>query len=386
MLQRRIRRHLHSQKQLFFAICLPRFERLLERELIRIGGVEEITVTEGGVSFSGDFEQVYRINLFSRIATRVLLRVDEFITRSYPELYNKIAVMPWERYCGLSGRFRVVVSARKSRLHHSGNIEESVGAAVVKKLKSLGIAVEMSPDAAIAIFIRLIDDRCTVSVDSTGEMLYKRGYKQETAGAPLRENSAAALLDHCDGDRFQTIIDPFCGSGTFIIEAVLRGLSVAPGGQREFAFMQWPSFQPLTWNHLLKKATSEISATLPKTIIGSDIDEGAITAARANAGRAGVEKYISLTVVDCRTINQDQSLTSGLLISNLPYGKRIGAQTDLGTLYREFGAALRQRCRGWSFGFVVADTSLYKELHLPVKKTMAFSHGGMQVLFIQGSL
>jgi putative N6-adenine-specific DNA methylase len=385
-LQRRIAHHLTSQPQRFFAICGVGFEPFLQRELSALPGVQIDEATSGGVEFSGPFDLIYQANVQLRTAVRVLMRVEQFIARSYPELFNKASRIGWERYVGLAPAVAIEVSARSSVLHHTDNIARAVGDAIVKRMEAQGCSVTLDPAAALRLFVRFADDHCTLSMDSSGEPLYKRGYRQESARAPLRESTAAALLMAADAASAPCIVDPFCGSGTFVLEAALAASATPAGAQRSFAFEKWPSFGSATWNYLRRSSAPQGPAQLDKPrFFGCDSDERMVSASQSNGRSAGVAESVQFTLQDARTITPPQfGTTPGLIITNPPYGKRLGQLPTADALVRSFAQALRNSFSGWRFGIVLPCGMESTLRGLKIERTVAFCNGGIDVNFILG--
>jgi putative N6-adenine-specific DNA methylase len=341
----------------------------------------------GGVEFTAPFDAVYFVNLHLRTALRILLRIDTFTACSYPELYNKCRRIRWELYAGFSRNVNFEVTAKKSRLHHAGHVAETVFSAVADSMKTLGVGVKQTEDAPIRFFVRMYDDECTLSIDTSGELLYKRGYHAATAKAPLRESIAAALLMAAGWERYGCIADPLCGSGTFIIEAALMARGMAPGSHRSFAFESWPGFDPKKWDRIKARALASSGSQRPLRLLASDRSEGALRAARANAERAGVAGDISFTKADCRAFNADGTLhPPALVIANLPFGKRIGTLPENTALCREFGRHLVAKCKGWDYAFIVSDPAYIRATGLRVARRLAFTTGGIEVTLVMGTV
>lgn len=385
-LQRRIKLHLHAKKQEFFAQCAVGFEQFLKDELQVLPDVVIKGISPGGIEFVGPFELIYKTNLHLRTANRILLRIDTFSARSYPELYDKTSRIAWERYLGFNHQIFFDCSAKKSRLHHTTNIEKTVFKAMGNKMSLMDIPLKVDENSALRIFIRLFENRCTLSMDTTGEALYKRGYRRNIGEAPLRETTAATLLMACDFEKFPIIADPLCGSGTCIIEAVQMLCSIAPGMHRSFAFEAWPSFTGAAWNYLRKKSLAGVKTHCGKVLIAQDKDQKALNALKENAKRAGVDTYITIQRQNCLSFNSDGHLGNcGLVISNLPYGKRSGESDLVKNLYFDFGRQLKKSCKGWHFGFVIpAESIYYRELGLKSSSVIHFSNGGLPVQLIMG--
>jgi putative N6-adenine-specific DNA methylase len=385
-LERRLKRRFLKAPHRFFAITTPGFEEILKAEVALLPGVSMVQTEKGGVLFSGPFQTVYHAHLRLRTANRVLLRVDSFTARSYPELYNKAKRIMWELYCGFNPAVSFEVTSRSSRLHHTGNVADAVCKACADHMAKLGLTVTRKSDAPVRFLARYADDACTISVNASGELLHKRGYRREIGHAPLRETTAAALLEAAQWRAFGTIADPLCGSGTFLIEAALMAAGRPPGADRPYAFEQWPSFKPTLWQRLRRAA--EKSTARPLRIIGSDISEAAVEQAFRNAQRAGVAASIELTRRDCFAFNaKGEAGTSGLIISNVPYGKRAFAHDNsLHDFYKQWGDHLKRCCHGWYYGFLTADESFRAMAGLRAASTLRFENGGIKVMFVTGRI
>jgi putative N6-adenine-specific DNA methylase len=391
-LERRLKRHFLKETHSFFAVCALGFEDVVEQELLKIGrGQEgrgdfspplprspapllEISGKEpGGVAFTGPLELMYHSNLHVRGAHRILLRIDDFLAQSYPMLFNKASKVPWELY--LPKKFNIQVSSKSSRLHQHKTIAKTLNDAIQEKLKSLGLNSKLTDDASLEIHVRLFQDRCTLSINTSGDHLHKRGYRQLVSDAPIRETLAASLLQTLDISSYDLIVDPMCGSGTFPIEAALLGQNIAPGLQRQFAFEALPGFQASKWERFKREAKEEAHAT-KTTFLGFDIDPENITLANENAKRAGVQ--IDFEVADATRLklpNQGQSL----LISNLPYGERLES-----SVLPAFAKNLSQNFKGWSFAFVCKNTHWLQKFNF--KELKRFENGGLKVLWVTGQI
>jgi len=235
------------------------------------------------------------------------------------------------------------------------------------------------------IVARLVHDRCTISVDSSGDLLHRRGYRLATAKAPLRETLAAGMLMAAGWDLAATLIDPFCGSGTIPIEAALMRLGLAPGRGRPFAFMDWPDFDKPLWENLLAEGHGQAPAGRA-SILASDRDAGAIEAAQANAMRAGVSAEITFT---CRAVsdalgNIQPGSGAGWVVTNPPYGVRVSADKDLRNLYARFGSLLREACPGWRVAILCSDERLVRQTGLPLDTNLSLVNGGVVVRLARG--
>jgi len=333
----------------------------------------------GGMEFEGTLEEVYKANLQMRVASRVSLRMGDFIAISFAELRKKASRLEWDKYLRAGQKVSVQAVCRKSRLYHSGAVAERVLGAINDHFSSSGLLCDQSPDSQL-IQVRLVNDHCIISVDSSGELLHRRGYRQAVAKAPLRENLAAGMLLSSGWDGLSPLIDPFCGSGTIPIEAALLARNIAPGIGRSFRFMDWPVFEKPLWQELMENARKNILETAP-TIQGYDRDQGAIKMAKDNASRAGQWEFIHFSAQAVSSLEAPSS--PGWIITNPPYGVRISENKDLRDLYAKFGSVLKDRFSGWRLGLLTNEERLSANLALgnPLKE-IRLTNGGISVRFL----
>lgn len=335
----------------------------------------------GGILLQGSLQDVFRCNLHLRTASRVTVRLGTFHAVSFAELRKKAAHLDWDSFIQPGQALNVSVTCHKSRLYHSDAVAERVMGAINDAFNSpkAGAKPFTSKKQGQLILVRLVNDLCTISIDSSGELLHKRGYRQETAKAPLRESLAAAMLLASGWNGTASLIDPFCGSGTIPIEAALLSANIPPGINREFAFMHWPGFNRNLWKDLLTMSRKEI--TLPAAqIFGYDRDAGAIKIANANSARAGQKDVIQFKQQAISNLTSLDSL--GWIITNPPYGVRVSSGRDLRDLYARFGEILRTNLQGWKAGLLVSDPRLGGNLGLPAPQTeWRFINGGIPVKF-----
>jgi len=369
-----------------FASCAPGFEAVCANELFSLGIANPRTVP-GGVEFRGFRTHIYKANLWSRATERVLLRLDEFRAITFKELQQKAKQIEWEKYLQPGQAVAIRATCRKSRLIHSDAVAERMTNAISERL---GQAPKSTPanghDQAAQpplIVVRVVDDVCTISLDTSGTLLHFRGYRQAIAKAPLRETLAASMLlaSGWTGDR--PLLDPFCGSGTIPIEAALIARHIAPGRQRRFAFMEWPNFNRATWEDLLAQADQSALAKAPTSIHGSDRDAGAIEASRANAERAGVLNDIEF---ERRAVSAIEPIGPGWIVTNLPYGHRISEDKDLRNLYAQFGKVLRTKCAGSHVALLAGSAQLQSQIHLDFGEAIRINNGGISVSFAQADV
>ncbi len=377
-----------------FAVTQPGLEDICAAELAEIG-LGPGTVVPGGITFTGEATALATANLRLSVATRVLVRLGEFRAPGFPELHARAARLPWEQFLAghTTPRLCFHVSAAKSRLYHTAGIAERVARGLGERLGVVPEVVAPGEDRdeaegdelaearpTTAIYVRLDHDRCTVSVDSSGDPLHRRGYRLALARAPLRPTLAAAMLRACGWQPGQPLLDPMCGSGTIVLEAARRALGRAPGGDRSFAFLRWPG---LAGAAALAQARGDLPppTTSSTPLRGSDRDPGAITAARANAVRAGVTDLVELAV---RPLSACEPLPAGgFVVCNPPYGVRVGKRGPLRDLYAQLGHVLRDRCPGARVALLCGD-DLWRQCGLPLGVTHHLRNGGLAVQLVQG--
>lgn len=365
-----------------YAITPPGLEGITALEL-RTLGVMPGDMEPGGATFRTDHAGLYRVNLQLRTASRILVRLAAFPAASFAALERRAARVPWDQVLcpGVPVRFRI--TSRKSRLYHQGAIAERL----VRLLSARDSRLEVREGADDAgesqlFVVRFWRDECTVSADSSGALLHRRGYREATAKAPLRETIAAAMLLASGYDASGPLLDPFCGSGTICIEAALLARGVPPGRARSFAFQRWPDFDAARWEEISRDADARTRPTLPGPVQGSDRDTGAIEAARANAVRAGVGDDVSL---ERRALSAvDPPPGPGWLVSNPPYGIRLGDRRKLRNLYATLGRLARQRCSGWRMVVLLAHPEHERQLDLPLETVATTSVGGIRVRLLRG--
>ncbi|MDO3379013.1 THUMP domain-containing class I SAM-dependent RNA methyltransferase [Geoalkalibacter halelectricus] len=356
-----------------FAVTAPGCEAACLAELNALGlpGLAQ----PGGVAFRGELADIYRANLWLRTAARVLVRFAELRATSFPELYQKCVRLPWGRFVRPRTAVAVRVSCRRSRLMHTGRITQTLGAAVDRALGREKPPAEPQPQAVQLVLVRFEEDRALISLDSSGELLHRRGYRQEQGAAPLRETLAAALLHEVGWQPHLPLWDPMCGSGTLLIEAALVACRGAPGLQRGFAFENWPRFRAGRWQVLLGQAQAAAMPSPSPTLYGSERDAALLAAARRNAERAGVADVLALHAGDFRDLPVPPG--PGVVLCNPPYGLRIGESRALRALFADFGDFLRTRAPGWRGGFLLPDSDLARASGLALRPGAVFAHGGL---------
>jgi putative N6-adenine-specific DNA methylase len=374
-----------------FAVTAPGLERLCAAELAAFGIRGE--VVEGGVLWRGDLASLYRANLWSRTASRIVARVGEFRARSFAELERRAARLPWSDFVSRGTRVSLRVTTRKSKLYHSDAVAERIARVLAAGIGAAADVVKHDDDdddADIAqlVVVRFMRDVCTISVDSSGALLHQRGYRQAVAQAPLRETLAAALLLASGWRGTTPLIDPLCGSGTIPIEAALLAQGIAPGlangahRPRSYAFEQWPGFDASFWSDVVSAARAVIQPSAGVSITGSDRNAAALSAARSNAERAGVAADITLVQRPLSELAVPPGSGAGHVVTNPPYGVRVGEVRELHKLYADLGSAARERLPGWTVALLVAEPRLAAATALPLQELLVTRNGGIPVRMV----
>jgi putative N6-adenine-specific DNA methylase len=366
-----------------FAVSAPGLEPWLTTELQEIG--LDAREDSGGATFEGTLEHVYRANLWSRLASRVVVRVSSFRVRALGELARRSGTVPWEEWLAPGLAVQLRVSARKSRLYHTGAIAERVMEGMARRVRAEpSVVAGDDDDEKLAdvplIMVRLAHDVCTISLDSSGALLHRRGYRQAVARAPMRETLAAAMLAAGGWPSRMPLADPLCGSGTIPIEAALEARDIAPGLRRAFAFEHWPRHEAGQWQALRDEAHARIRPAAPAPISGSDRDAGAIEASRENAARAGVGADIEFS--EAPLSRGAMSAAPGWIVTNPPYGVRVGESATLRDLYATIGRVVRDGRH--HLVMLSADPSLERQLGVPLRTIVATRNGGIAVRILSG--
>ena len=356
----------------------PGLESILAGEA-RALGFAKVAITKGGVSVEGGWPDVWRANLEVRGASRVVARIAEFRALHLAQLDKRARRVEWGKVLRADVPFRVEATCRASRIYHSGAAAQRVERAIREEL-----GAPAATDAEVCIRVRLDDDLCILGVDTSGDLLHKRGFKEAVAKAPMRETMAAMFLRACGYDGREPVLDPMCGSGTFVIEAAEVAAGLKPGRSRRFAFEQLATFDAVAWQALRNPAESGVA---PRSrYYGRDRDAGAIAMSRANAERAGVSAWTEFADGDVADLVPPEG-PPGLVIVNPPYGDRIGGNGGVEATYRALGVTLRGRFSGWRVGLVTTDATLVQATCLPfVAHGPPVSHGGLRVTLFRAGL
>ncbi len=363
----------------FFAPCPRGLEKLLADELTALEAAN-VHATEGGVQFSGDWPICYNVNLRSRLASRILWQVQPaLLYRGEEDIYQMVHDLPWPRWFDVERTIRVKVTAIKCPLKSLEFVTLRIKDAVCDKFrqaKGARPSVDtLSPDIRIHAFIE--GNRFTLYVDTSGDPLFKRGVRLHTNIAPIRENLAAGILRLAGWKPGIPLLDPMCGSGTFLIEAAQMWLNIAPGIGRHFAFEKLRNFDSAAWQQVHSTALSEqLPLEAPLPIYGSDLYGDALKAARLNLQEAGLIDAVWLKQANVLEINPP--VDHGILVANLPYGERMGELEELEALYPLLGDALKQKFGGWNAYLFTADLRLPKLIRLSASKRTPLFNGAIE--------
>ena len=362
-----------------FLTVAPGLEHALLAE-VREHGFSGPKVVPGGVIIQGGWSDVWRANLHLRGAARVLARIGEFRAFHLAQLDKRARKFPWADVLRADVPVRVEVATnKKSKIYHAGAAAQRIERALSEEL-GVSIVPPNAPEAqsqgSVTVKCRIEDNLCVFSVDSSGEGLHKRGHKAAVGKAPMRETLAALFLRDCGFDGTETVVDPMCGSGTFVIEAAEIACGLAPGRSRSFAFERLATFDAKAWEEM-RRACKENETSL--TFFGSDRNTGAVEMAAANAARAGVGRCTAFAQAAVSDLQPPEGVP-GLVIVNPPYGARIGNKKLLFSLYGALGQTLMERFSGWRVGIVTSDTALAKATQLPFLPFGApVAHGGLKI-------
>ena len=365
-----------TEFEIFF-VATPGLEAMLLAEVMALNFKDAKQVT-GGVTVIGSWPEVWRANLQVRGAGRVLMRMGGFHVGHLAQLDKLARKFPWADFLRKDVSVRVEATCRKSRIYHAGAAAQRIETALREEL-----GATVSDDADVCIKARIENDLCTLSIDTSGGMLHKRGHKEAIAKAPLRETIASLVLRAAGFNGQESVLDPMCGSGTFVIEAAEIALGLYPGRSRRFAFEKLKSFDASKWSTMQHNTVKSPSVKF----YGSDRDAGAITSSIANAKRAGVENVVEFKHASISDV-QRPDCVPGLVIVNPPYGTRIGDKRPLFDLHASFGKVMRERFSGWRVAMITTDIALAKATSLPFGKPgPTMNHGGLPVkLFLTPAL
>lgn len=366
-----------TQHETFFAPCPRGLETMLSAELEQLGA-QEVTDLPGGVSFTGPFALCYAVNLYSRIASRVLWRVFHGAYRDELDVFQAAQALPWHTWFPTSRTIKVKVSAQQCPLPSLDFVTLRIKDAICDRFR---MATGSRPDVAtrwpdLRIDAFLNRQHLTLYLDTSGEALFKRGLRTAATEAPIRENLAAGILRLVDWTAQQPLLDPMCGSGTFLLEAALIARNIPPGLGRRFAFEKLSNFDGREWRVLCEAGRARQTPKVPCTLYGSDINGTAIQTARANLKAAGLGDAVALKQADI--LDLKPPVGEGILVTNPPYGVRLSDREQLAAFYPRLGDSLKRNFAGWRTYFFTADLRLSKLIGLAASRRTPLFNGPLE--------
>jgi putative N6-adenine-specific DNA methylase len=362
-----------SPSEAFFASCPRGLEPLLARELSALG-IQGASAVPGGVAFAGGWEACYRANLWSRVASRILWRVAEFDYKNEHDVYAAAKAVDWTKYFALERTLRVNVTAQKSPLKSLEFATLRIKDAVCDRFRDATgkrPSIERTnPDVRVHAFLE--STRGTLSLDTSGEPLFKRGWRADAAEAPLRENLAAGIVMLTGWKPDEPLLDPMCGGGTLVVEAAAMARGRPPGGKRHFGFERLRAFDAAAWQRVQKEMFPQTSPQF----FASDIDAKALSAARRNFGAAGIERWVSVERAD--VLERAAPAPAGVMVMNPPYGERLGSPEELERFYPLLGNHLKKHFVGWRCYIFTADLRLPKLIGLAPSARVPLWNGALE--------
>lgn len=339
------------------ATCAAGVEGLVGDELSALG--YEVQVENGRVRFQGDERDIARTNLWLRVADRIKIIVGEFETKTFDDLFEKTKALPWDEYVPMDGKFHISGKSVRSTLYSVPDVQRIVDKAIAEKIKEVYFRRGMLPEtgATYPIEISIRKDHAMLTLDTTGDSLFKRGYRTEKGGAPLKENLAAALIALTTWRKDRPFVDPLCGSGTIPIEAALIGQNIAPGFNRSFLCEDWDWMDEEMWEEVRAEADAEADYDVELDISGFDINERMIEIAEKNAMAAGVYHNITFKQLAVADFKTDKEF--GVMVTNPPYGDRLGEEAEVEELYRQMGVVFRP-LKTWSKYIITSNLDFEK--------------------------
>ena len=373
----------------FFATSAKGVEPILAEELKELG-VQNLIAASGGVQFEGSMETLYRANLWLRTANRVLMQLAVFPCPTPRDLYQNARQLRWNNWISTQQTFVVDCNCRNSAIAHSHFAALKIKDAIVDQIRdSAGSRPNVNTrDPDIRVNAHIANDSCVLSLDASGDGLHKRGYRRQTAEAPIRETLAAAIIELADWNSEGFFIDPMCGSGTILIEAALKALNFAPGllrsGHKSFGFQRWREFNETCWGKLVDEAKDRIRAKIPGRLLGYDISRHAIEIAKDNMSVAGISHCARLAKGNVLKMNP--SGHTGTIACNLPFGERSGDVESLAPLYRGVGDILKQRCTGYKAYLFTGNLRLAKSIGLRPSRRFSLYNGPIECRLLEYEL
>ena len=370
------------QQYEYIAPCHFGLEAVLKKEILALG-YEIVKVEDGKVTFRGGIDAICRANIFLRTTERILLKIAEFKATTFDELFEQTKALPWEEYIPADGKFWVAkATSIKSKLFSPSDIQSIMKKAIVDRLKS-HYHISWFEETGISLPIRVtfLKDTVTIGIDTSGDSLHKRGYRQNSVKAPITETLAAALIMLTPWNKDRILVDPFCGSGTFPIEAAMIGANIAPGMNREFTAEDWAHLIPKQlWYDAVTEANDLILHDITMDIQGYDIDNDAIKTSIANARLADVDSYIHFQQRSVSELSHRKKY--GFIITNPPYGERLDEKDAMPALYQEIGQAFN-RLDSWSYYIITGYEDAQRYICRKADKNRKIYNGMLKTYFYQ---
>ncbi|MFG6114569.1 class I SAM-dependent RNA methyltransferase [Halobacillus sp. MO56] len=369
------------QKVTLIATAAMGLESIVAQEVKNLG-YKDVEVENGRVTFEADVSAIPRANLWLRTADRIKLQVGKFKAYSFDELFEKTKALPWETYIPEDGEFPVIGKSVKSKLYSVPDCQSIVKKAIVERMKQRhGIASWLKEDGAFyRVEIALHKDTALLTIDTSGSGLHKRGYRTGQGEAPLKETLAAALVQLTNWTPDKPFVDPFCGSGTIAIEAALIGQNIAPGFNREFASEEWDWIPQTAWDNAFQEAEDHAKYDQPLDITGYDIDHRMIDISKANAMEAGLGDLVQWKQMQVKDLRPKKE--NGYLVSNPPYGERIGEREEVEAMYRDLGVIMRDH-PSWSVYVLTSHSNFEKIYGRQASKKRKLFNGYIQTDYYQ---
>lgn len=370
----------------YFATVARGLEEIAAQELKDLGG-ENVTPQFTGVEFQGDRKLLYEVNLWSRTIFRVLVPIRKFPCKSVKQLYQEVREINWEKYLSPEETLAVHCTGKNEQLNHTHFSALQVKNAIADQQRDnwgrrSNVDVE-NPDLTINLHIE--KTHAVLSLDSTGDSLHRRGYRPAMGTAPLKETFASALLAMTDWETSIPLLDPLCGSGTFLTEAGLKALNIAPGLFRQtFAFEKWYDFDGELWEQVKQEAKQQQLSQLPAGIYGRDRDFDVLQQAKTNVKNCHLEQQINLAQTDI--LELEAPTDQGIIICNPPYGKRLGEVKELGSFYKQLGDVFKQRFKGWIAYVLSGNKELTKQIGLRTSQRIPVYNGSLPCTLLRYEL
>lgn len=386
---KRIKRHVIGRERTYFAAAPPGFESICLRELSDLDpAVGNARAIPGGVEFKGRLEDCYRANLSLRLPNRILMRIDEFKSTNFRQLERKAGDIPWELYLHPGTILKVHVTTNHCRLHHTAAISDRFQKIIAGRLSTIQQDEKLSQTSGVEqnIFIRCKDDRFSVSIDSSGDLLYKRGLKKHPGKAPLRETIAAAALQLAGYDGSQPLIDPMCGAGTFSLEGALLAKCMPPGWFRNFAFEGWPSYLAKRWEYMRRQAQSGFVQPGRPIVFASDTEPDSCQRLADCVEEYSLADAIRVEQRDFFDLDP-RKLTDqiGVICINPPYGRRLGQKKDSQKLFPAICNKLKDDYSGWKLVLIAPSRKLAGTVPFETE-SHPILHGGLKLTLLVGKI